>query len=345
MCGIAALASTVVVAFAEAVVANDVLIDSDIDIYLLFGYSYTLIYLLFQWSDLTMTSPQKINSYNKRTSTKYGWLPQWFGASDFDDILIAQVKSFQKEHGLTTDGMVGSATYRRIYTERESEISSWESKEGEGSHIVYAGNFFDIAWNKVILWDSPNGHKAKEGNYRKSPALRRPTIFVNHWDVCLSSSKCQKVLDQRGISVHFLIDNDGTIYQTCDINDIAWHAGNSNEYSIGVEISNAYYTKYDSWYIKNGLGKRPRWTGTVRGKELEEHLGFYDVQIQACQALWVAIADACDIPLRCPLENGTMSDKLFSPALNGWTGFVHHYHLTDRKIDCGGFDLQKYLGK
>lgn len=287
----------------------------------------------------------KINQYNKNSSIKFGWFPQWFGCTDFDDILEAQVKSFQKEHGLDVDGMVGSATHRRLYNERMKEVSSWEAKEGEGSHIVYGGNFFDIEWDRVILWDSPNGHKAKEGNYRKAEFLRNPTIFVNHWDVCLSSSVCQKVLDQRGISVHFLIDNDGTIYQTMDMNDVGYHAGNSNAYSIGVEISNAYYPKYDSWYKKNGLGERPRWTGTVRGAELEEHLGFYDIQIQACQALWKAVANACDIPLRCPIENGIMIDRLYPPALNGWKGFVHHYHLTDKKIDCGGFDLQKYLGR
>lgn len=294
---------------------------------------------------MTMTSSQKINSYNKSTSKKYGWIPQWFNCDDFDDILIDKVKEFQKKYRLSVDGMVGSSTYRRIYNERQRDISKWESKEGEGSHIVYGGNFFDIEWDQVILWDSPNGHKAKEGNYRKAKTLRKPTIFVNHWDVCLSSEICQRVLDQRGISVHFLIDNDGTIYQTMDISDIAYHAGNSNSYSIGVEIANAYYLKYQEWYGRNGLGKRPIWKGTVRGKELEEHLGFYSKQIQACQALWKAISNACDIPMRCPLEDGKMSDKVYTPALDGWKGFVHHFHLTDRKIDCGGFDLKKYLGR
>ena len=287
----------------------------------------------------------KINNYNAQTSRKYGWLPSWFGCTDFDDILIRQVKKFQEEHNLSADGMVGSMTYRRIYNHRIQHVSTWERKMGGGSHIVYGGNFFNIDWDKVILWDNENGLKAKEGNYRKSSSLRKPSLFVNHWDVCLSSSTCQDVLDKRGISCHFLIDNDGTIYQTMDINDIAWHAGNANNFSIGVEISNVYYTKYDEWYIKNNLGKRPRWTGTVRGKELEEHLGFYDVQIHAAQKLWKAISNACDIPLRCPAENGTMIDRFYPPAMNGWKGIIHHFHVSDKKIDCGGFDLYKYLGE
>jgi len=290
----------------------------------------------------------KINNYNRNTSLKYGWLPQWFGCTDFDDILISQVKKFQKEHGLSADGMVGSATYRRIYVDRKSSITQLEQKEGTGSHIVYAGNFYPIDWPNVILWNDGKGHIAKKGCYKESTSLRKPTIFVNHWDVCLTSQMCQDVLDNRGISVHFLIsepDTNGkcTIYQTMDINDIAYHAGNSNRYSIGVEICNPYYTKYDSWHTKNGLPLRPRWKGTVRGKELEEHLGFYDIQIEAAQALWAAVSAACDIPLRCPMVDGKMSDRLYSPALNGWKGFVHHFHLTDRKIDCGGFELDEYL--
>jgi hypothetical protein len=295
---------------------------------------------------MTGSMTKKINTYNKNTSQKFGWFPNWFGCTDFDDLLIDQVKKFQREYRLVDDGMVGSSTYRRIYNERLSKISQWESKEGEGSHIVYAGNFFDIEWDKVVLWDSPNGLKAKDGNYQKSKSLRNPSLFVNHWDVCLSSSICQKVLDQRGISVHFLIDNDGTIYQTMDINDIAWHASPVNSKSVGVEISNAYYIdKYNQWYIDNGLGQRPTWTGTVRGIELEEHLGFYDVQIKACQALWKAISQACDIPLRCPLIDGKMSDSLYEPVWKNWSGFIHHFHISDKKIDCGGFNLQKYLGK
>lgn len=289
----------------------------------------------------------KIIQYNKKTSEKFGWLPEWFGCIDFDAQLIEQIKLFQEKHNLSVDGMVGSSTYRRIYNHRLRDVSHWESTAGEGEHIVYAGNFYKIDWDKVVLWDSPNGLRAQEGNYRKAKNLRKPTIFVNHWDVCLSSKICQRVLDQRSISCHFLIDNDGTIYQTMDINDVGYHASNANSYSIGVEISNAYYLKYQEWYGRNGLGKRPLWKGTVRGKELEEHLGFYSVQIEAAQALWKAISSACDIPLRCPLVDGKMSDDLYEPALNGWKGFVHHYHVDakKRKIDCGGFDLQKYLGR
>ena len=58
------------------------------------------------------------------------------------------------------------------------------------------------------------------------------------------------------------IDNDGTIFQMLDTQHKAWHAGipnyeGGNPKGIGVEISNAYYLKYQDWYVKNGFGERP----------------------------------------------------------------------------------------
>lgn len=282
--------------------------------------------------------------YNKKTSAKFGWHPNWFGADDFDVNLIENIKVFQREHKLNDDGMCGSATYRRIFTDRESEISYYEEKEFDGGekHIVYNGIFYPIEWNKVILWDEKNGLKAKEGNYRAVIGEPRDIkLFVNHWDVCLNSKSCQSVLDQRGISVTFLIDNDGTIYQTCDMQHITYHAGNVNSFATGVEISNAYYTKYQNWYIKNGFGERPINTGTVRGKELEEHLDFYPVQIEALQALWKAVSMACDLPLISPLVDGKESDRFYDNAYNGnWRGLVHHFHVSNKKIDCGGLIIR-----
>jgi len=284
--------------------------------------------------------------YNKESSQKFGWTPEWFGVSTFGRILDDTIKEFQKEHGLKDDGLCGPATYRRIFVKRESEISKWEPPNihQRQKKIVYDGNFYDIDWEKVVLWDEEGGHKAKHFT-KVIGKPREPKLFVNHWDVCLSSAICQKVLNNRGLSVHFLIDNDGTIYQTCDIQHITFHAGNQNRFSIGVEVSNAYYPKYQSWYTKNGFPERPIWGGTVRGKKLKPHMGFYPIQMEALKALWKAVADACDIPQRCPIQNGEMIDCLYEPATKGeWKGFVHHFHVSNKKIDCGGLNMVDYLG-
>jgi hypothetical protein len=41
-----------------------------------------------------------------------------------------------------------------------------------------------------------------------------------------------------GLSAHFMIDADGTIYQTLDLLESAWHAEQANSASIGIEICN-----------------------------------------------------------------------------------------------------------
>jgi N-acetyl-anhydromuramyl-L-alanine amidase AmpD len=79
--------------------------------------------------------------------------------------------------------------------------------------------------------------------------------FVLHYDVCGTSRQCFRVLhDMRGLSVHFMLDIDGTIYQTLDLKERAWHATVSNDRSIGIEIANigAYprsqLAVLDKWY-------------------------------------------------------------------------------------------------
>lgn len=63
--------------------------------------------------------------------------------------------------------------------------------------------------------------------------------FVLHYDVCGVSRQCFRVLhDMRGLSVHFMLDIDGTIYQTMDVKERAWHATISNDRSVGIEIAN-----------------------------------------------------------------------------------------------------------
>ena len=202
--------------------------------------------------------------YNKSSADSLGWTPEWFGVKYHDERLVSAIRKWQKERNLTADGMCGPSTYRRIWTERESEISDYIvscPKEKDQSYVICNGRPQTIDWPKVVLWDESGGFQSKAGTYYDYSGKKERDVkmFVNHWDVCLTSESCAKVLNKRGISVHFLIDNDGTIYQTMDMQHAAWHAGSerTNRPSIGVEITNAYYPKYQSWYVKNGFGERP----------------------------------------------------------------------------------------
>jgi len=297
--------------------------------------------------------------YNEASAEKLGWDPDWFGESEFDEDLIAAIKKWQRAHKITADGLCGPSTYRRVWTERELEISNYKPQASAiyaqapacvAKEIVHNGKFHPIPWDKVVLWDEPNGLGCKSGtysNYAGKPD-RAPSFFVNHWDVCLSAESCANVLWRRGISVHFCIDNDGTIYQLLDTQHAAWQAGGRtwNHKSIGVEISNAYYMKYQDWYVDHGFGERPVTTDArCHNSTLGEHLDFYPVQLEALKALWIAIHNATGIPLECPTDsNGELVATVDKQCERGsFEGFINHYNLTKRKIDCAGLDLVEML--
>tara|TARA_R100001591_G_scaffold13110_1_gene19199 strand:+ start:170 stop:1123 length:954 start_codon:yes stop_codon:yes gene_type:complete len=291
------------------------------------------------------------NFYNESSAAKLGWEPSWFGEKYFDDQLVRSIKKWQKKNGIKADGLCGPGTYRRIWTERQSNIDDHKPEDKQYSnYIVYNGEFHSIDWPKVVLWSERGGLKAKPGSYYDYTGRpKRPTrLFVNHWDVCLSSKSCQSVLDKRGISVHFLIDNDGTIYQTLDMQHGAWHAGSErvNRASIGVEITNAYYPKYQSWYKKNGYGERPIMENVrVHGELLDPFTGFFPAQIEALKQLWKAINGSTGIPYVTPTNQfSTTSKRYEQDAKYGkFSGFVSHYHVSKNKIDCAGLDIKTLL--
>ena len=291
--------------------------------------------------------------YNKSSADSLGWTPEWFGAKYHDEDLVKAIRAWQKEKGLTADGLCGPATYRRVWTERDAEIGnyiSYNHKLKERNFIIHNSKPIHIEWDKVVLWSDSGGLKMQPGTYYDYAGKqdRKPTHFVNHWDVCLSSESCVKVLNRRGISVHFCIDNDGTIYQILDTQHGAWHASNvyGNKRGIGVEISNAYYPKYQDWYVKNGFGKRPiQENGQVHGKTLKPFTDFYPVQLEALKALWEAIHNGIGVPFEYPknaigvFDTGVNKDV----AKGKFSGFCNHYNFTRGKIDCAGLDLPKML--
>jgi hypothetical protein len=287
--------------------------------------------------------------YNQASASKLGWDPSWFGCSEFDDDLVAAISLWQKQNGLKSDGMCGPNTYRRINTERKSKESFSNSviQGKDASFLSYRGDLVPINWPKVVRWDEEGGLKL-QGGYTRYFKERKIDMFVNHWDVCLNSETCARVLNKRGISVHFCIDNDGTIYQLVDINHATWHAGSKkwNHSSVGVEIANAYYPKYQSWYKRHGFGERPLIEGEkVHGSSMKPFLGFYPVQLEALKALWESCHNAIGIPYKCPVDrNGETLKKVSTSAAAGrFKGFVSHYHLTRRKIDCAGLDIKNLL--
>jgi len=85
----------------------------------------------------------------------------------------------------------------------------------------------------------------------------------------------------------------------------------------------------------------------VHGGKLDPFTWFYPEQIKALQALWKAVHDATGIPYECPVDaNGNTSTTVDKKVAGGtFKGFVSHYHVTKKKIDCAGLDIKNLLNE
>ena len=202
------------------------------------------------------------------------------------------------------------------------------------------------------------------------PLLQRVVDqFVIHYDVAGTSRQCFKVLhDARGLSVHFMLDLDGTIYQTLDLKERAWHATIANHRSIGIEIANmgAYGEgdkddPLDTWYSKDDRGTRitipaARGDGGVRtpgfvGRPAREEpvvgevqgrmLRQYDFTPEQYDSLVKLTAALCVVfpKIRCdyPRDAGgkLVPRKLPDDELKAFAGVLGHYHVQLNKTDPG----------
>jgi N-acetyl-anhydromuramyl-L-alanine amidase AmpD len=188
-------------------------------------------------------------------------------------------------------------------------------------------------------WEAPDGLRYRPG--REAPAVDQ---LVLHYDACGTSRKCFKVLhDRRGLSCHFLLDVDGTLYQTLDVTDTAWHARQANPRSIGVELANlGAYPPGDH----PEPAAAPLVRGKIHGRELEMH-PFTDAQYDALGKLARALCD--ELPgLRADVPRGrggaVRSGVLSDAELARFRGILGHSHVTTDKTDPGpAMDWERLL--
>jgi N-acetylmuramoyl-L-alanine amidase len=203
-------------------------------------------------------------------------------------------------------------------------------------------------------------------------ALLRRVVdqFVIHFDARGTSRDCFEVLhDRRGLSVHFMLDVDGTIYQSLDVKEKAWHATIANSRSIGIEVANigAYplndRTQLDRWYHPGPGGKirlidpgsssrspsssaeksvlRPARDELIVGTIHREKLQQYDFTPQQYEALARLTATLCTLfpKIRCDYprdaSGALLKTKIPAPDYERYQGILGHYHVQTNKVDPG----------
>lgn len=168
--------------------------------------------------------------------------------------------------------------------------------------------------------------------------------FAIHHDGCGSSKTTFHVLhDERGLSVHFLIDNDGTIYQTLDLAHCAYHAERINGISIGVELCNRGRVSLDGpkYYANRGQSRNIR-TITINNEKLEVW-DYTQEQYQAMIALGKALARLFpNLPQVYPQNMGLLINSTIEDV-EKFSGYLGHFHVTPTKWDPGCFDFDKVM--
>ena len=283
-----------------------------------------------------------MSSYNKRSSKKLGWTPQWFNAEVFGEPLQLAVKEFQTGYpDLKVDGLCGPSTFRRIKLERELT----NARPSVGDQILIGGKLHSIPWGNVIV-PGEDGSLGLPKGFRKRKE-RYINMAITHWDVCTSAAKCHRVLAAKGISTHFCIDWDGTIYQMVDVMHEAWHAGVSkiNRQSVGIDFNNPVYPKYNKILIRKNQKERPIISGyKINGWDPGKFLGFHQVQVDAYVALLASLNHHLpDFELNTPAYTGDPRDiraiKMEKAVEDG--GVMHHAHVKKRKWDTAGIHLKE----
>jgi len=212
------------------------------------------------------------------------------------------------------------------------------------NYILCNGKEVLIEWDQVVRFDK-GGPGYESANYKKR-SKRHPRMFAVHWDACINTQQMIDVTKERGLSVHFGIDNDGTIYQLLDTKDIAWHARGINTHSVGVEIANPVKAKFNKRYKEKQQPLRPVINDDeIHGRKLKPYLGFYPIQVEALKALTKAVCTAHNIHLEAPLnKDGSLVRGVEKRVVNGtFKGVLGHYHLTSEKTDPGNLPLDKIL--
>jgi N-acetylmuramoyl-L-alanine amidase len=241
----------------------------------------------------------------------------------------------------------------------EAKVVRWDEGPGYDGTALRCVNPSHPCPDGGIRPYSPEAKNTRPNRFALRPALRRygnhPPLdatqavvrqFILHHDGCASAAMCFNVLqNERGLSCHFLMDNDGTIYQTMDLSLMAYHAGGFNTHSVGIEICNRGDAKRDPDYYRKKNQKRETTTVRIHG-HIYQCFQFTPQQMDAMHALVKAVNRALpNVPLEYPQDTPGHQAWGELPNVAQFAGVLGHYHTTRRKWDPGPFDFKALCEK
>ena len=261
------------------------------------------------------------------------------------------------------------------------EKSDWETSHAEAPELK-TPNRYNMRRGRLsgeVHLTDEEIERVRGGGWDLPTLQKVVDQFVIHFDVAGTSRQCFSVLhDHRGLSVQFMLDLDGTIYQTLDLKERAWQATIANSRSVGIEIANmgaygnAEANALKQWYrhepdgttritipqrikesgirTKNWVGHPARpepVTGEVQGRQLSQ----YDFTPEQYEALTKLTATLCQVLPRIKCDypkdaNGKLITKtLPDEEYQNYHGVLGHYHVQTNKTDPGpAFQWDRVIG-
>jgi len=264
----------------------------------------------------------------------------------------------------------------------ENYVSFTGGSFNRDNSICLNGKYYDIG-TKVLKWDDQLGlnsydtservryedcrrtgkrikHvvKGKRYNKRKGGIASIKQILQHHTGGFTARQAFNTLHYERKLSVQFLTDDKGVVYQPLDAVECAWHAGDLNKTSIGIE--NALYpdaVSKPNAYSEERCKRRdltPHETGKVyiQGSVHKVFLlpdAQLDCLIKLTAGIWAALAyeDILSYDKPVPpyfMRNGAGGVlKDFSPDYKYHEGQLLHANSKKSKWDLAGIqDLEKF---
>lgn len=161
----------------------------------------------------------------------------------------------------------------------------------------------------------PQGDSLPHGKTRK-----KTTHVLFHESVTSSREATVEVLNKRGLSVHLIVDRDGSVTQHAPLDAACWHADALNSISVSIEVVNEYY---GSRANEGDLVIAVPWA----------HLGKYIVptpeQLEAAYQLAMSLCDKFKIPKAFPVVSKGIFRWSRIPGRDATTPGLHAHHETE----------------
>jgi N-acetylmuramoyl-L-alanine amidase len=246
-----------------------------------------------------------------------------------------------------------------------------------GTAIIAAGQPFDVG-RTVVLWSDEQGFDA----YQKCAASTRPAAAATSIPTATARARADQAQPREpaghrfavraalrrlrqlafvlqvdaqphapgggtgcGLSAHFMIDTDGTIYQTLDLAERAYHAEQENSISVGVEICNRgplQPRRVNKLPAEWRTRPRAMWSSTASKYDAYD---FRPEQYESIVALTRTLLRIFPkMKPEVPERNGeVIMDTLEDPL--SFHGIVGHLHvdLDKQKWDPGALDWKRIM--